>query len=41
MTFDLEMIRGFYNNLKNKIDQTKAVVNRPLTLTEKNSLRPS
>ena len=35
MIFDLEMIRNFYNNLKNKINQTKTVVKRPLTLTEK------
>ncbi len=35
MTFDIEMIKGFYERLPEKIDQVKKSLNKPLTLTEK------
>lgn len=35
MTFDIEMIREVYANLPEKIKQTKEILKRPLTLTEK------
>lgn len=35
MVFDLDMIKGMYNNMPQKIAKARAVVNRPLTLSEK------
>src|SRR5262245_27859134 len=35
MVFDLEMIRRVYETLPHKIEQTRKLLNRPLTLTEK------
>lgn len=35
MAFDIEMIHGVYNRMKNRIDSAKTVVGRPLTLSEK------
>lgn len=35
MVFDLEMIRERYNKLAAKVEQAKAALNRPLSLTEK------
>lgn len=35
MIFDIDMIRSVYAHLPEKIDQAKAVLQRPLTLTEK------
>ena len=35
MVFDLEMIRERYNKLATKVEQAKAALNRPLSLTEK------
>ncbi|MCX8080154.1 MAG: aconitate hydratase [Bacteroidia bacterium] len=35
MTFDIEMIRRVYANLPAKVDETKKVLKRPLTLAEK------
>ncbi len=35
MLFDIEMIRNFYRSLPEKLKQARALVKRPLTLTEK------
>jgi len=35
MAFDIEMIKKVYENLPSKIEQTRKLLNRPLTLTEK------
>ncbi len=35
MTFDLNIIKKYYKNLPNKIDEFRSLLNRPLTLTEK------
>ena len=35
MTFDIEMIRGVYAQIAEKVDQTRKLLNRPLTLSEK------
>ena len=35
MAFDIEMIRGVYAQLGTKVEQTRKLLNRPLTLTEK------
>src|SRR5690242_2617292 len=35
MVFDLDMIRRFYEGYSEKVNATRKVVNRPLTLTEK------
>ena len=35
MTFDLDIIKRYYNNLPNKIESTRELLNRPLTLSEK------
>jgi len=35
MTFNLELIKNFYNTLGEKIDQIKLSLNRPLTFSEK------
>ena len=35
MAFDIEMIKGFYANLPEKISTAKKVLGKPLTLTEK------
>ncbi len=35
MAFDIEMIQGVYSRMATRIDQARAVVGRPLTLTEK------
>jgi aconitate hydratase len=35
MVFDLEMIKGFYASLPAKVEAARALVGRPLTLTEK------
>ena len=35
MIFDLDIIKKFYNNLPNKINSTRELLNRPLTLSEK------
>lgn len=35
MTFDIEMIRGVYAHIAEKVDQTRKLLNRPLTLSEK------
>lgn len=35
MLFDLEMIKEVYTNLEAKLNKIKAIINRPLTLTEK------
>ena len=35
MTFDLNIIKKYYENLPNKISEFRSLLNRPLTLTEK------
>jgi aconitate hydratase len=35
MVFDLEMIKRFYASLPAKVEAARALVGRPLTLTEK------
>lgn len=35
MVFDLDMLKAFYANFSDKVDQAKATLGRPLTLTEK------
>ncbi|PZX16078.1 aconitase [Breznakibacter xylanolyticus] len=35
MAFDIDMIRGVYAHLAQKVDNTRALLGRPLTLTEK------
>jgi len=35
MAFDIEMIREVYQSLPSKIEQTRKLLKRPLTLTEK------
>ncbi len=40
MVFDLEMIKGNYAALEARILQAKKIINRPLTSSEKNSVRP-
>ena len=35
MVFDLDMIKGFYQNYSEKVKAARKVVNHPLTLTEK------
>lgn len=35
MAFDIEMIKKVYQNLSDKIEKSRALLNRPLTLTEK------
>lgn len=35
MAFDLDMIKNYYADLSDRIEKAKAVLNRPLTLTEK------
>ena len=35
MIFDLDIIKRFYNNLPNKINTTRSLLDRPLTLSEK------
>ena len=35
MTFDLDIIKSYYNNLPNKIKTARELLDRPLTLTEK------
>ncbi|MEC3907436.1 aconitate hydratase [Tamlana sp. 2201CG12-4] len=35
MTFDIDMIKGVYARMKNRIDAAREVVGRPLTLSEK------
>ena len=35
MTFDLDIIKRYYNNLPNKIKMARGLLDRPLTLTEK------
>ena len=35
MTFDINIIKKYYKNLPNKINETRNLLNRPLTLTEK------
>ena len=35
MTFDLNIIKKYYENLPNKIGEFRNLLNRPLTLTEK------
>jgi aconitate hydratase len=35
MTFDLNIIKKYYQNLPNKIGELRNLLNRPLTLTEK------
>ena len=35
MTFDLDIIKRYYNNLPNKIKRARGLLDRPLTLTEK------
>ena len=35
MAFDIEMIRKVYSTLPSRIEQTRKLLNRPLTLTEK------
>jgi len=35
MVFDLDMIKSVYRQLKDRIERTRKVVNRPLTLSEK------
>ena len=35
MTFNINTIKTFYSNLNNKIDNVRAIIDRPLTLTEK------
>lgn len=34
-TFDIEMIRKFYTTFSKKVEETKCILNRPLTLSEK------
>jgi aconitate hydratase len=38
MAFDIEMIQGLYDQLPAKVQAARKLLNRPLTLTEKNSL---
>lgn len=35
MAFDIDMIRGVYAQIGNRVDKTRKLLNRPLTLTEK------
>lgn len=35
MAFNLDMIRGFYQDLPERVDRAKKVLNRPMTLSEK------
>ena len=35
MVFELDMIKGFYENYSEKVKEVRKVVNHPLTLTEK------
>jgi len=35
MAFDIDMIKAYYNSLASKIDEARAVLGKPLTLTEK------
>jgi len=35
MAFDIDMIKAYYNGLASKIDEARAVLGKPLTLTEK------
>ncbi len=35
MAFDIEMIKGVYNRMKNNVDKAREVVGKPLTLAEK------
>ncbi len=35
MVYDIDMIRNFYSNYKNKVEKARAVLQRPLTLAEK------
>jgi aconitate hydratase len=35
MTFDLDLIRKVYTEFKNKVDETKKILGRPLTYAEK------
>ncbi|OYT17686.1 MAG: aconitate hydratase [Bacteroidetes bacterium 4572_77] len=35
MAFDIEMIKGVYSRLSERVDAARGVVNKPLTLTEK------
>ena len=35
MAFDIEMIKGFYAEMPNRIKAARKVLNKPLTLTEK------
>src|SRR5690606_25544076 len=35
MAFDIEMIKGVYSNMKNRVDTARNVVGRPLTYSEK------
>ena len=35
MTFDLDIIKRYYNNLPNKIKSSRELLGRPLTLSEK------
>ena len=35
MTFNINKIKTFYSDLNNKIDNVRAIIDRPLTLTEK------
>tara|TARA_B100002051_G_scaffold276159_1_gene322823 strand:- start:18980 stop:21238 length:2259 start_codon:yes stop_codon:yes gene_type:complete len=35
MTFDLNIIKKYYDNLPNKIDSIRKILNKPLTLSEK------
>ncbi|WP_409517025.1 hypothetical protein, partial [Dysgonomonas sp.] len=34
-TFDIEMIRKFYESYPKKVDEAKKILKRPLTLSEK------
>ena len=35
MAFDIEMIRGVYNRMTERVDAARSVVGKPLTLAEK------
>ena len=41
MVYDLDMLKAFYASFEKKIGRVRAVLQRPLTLAEKNSVYTS
>ena len=35
MAFDIDMIKGVYANMKERVDAAREIVGKPLTLSEK------